>query len=139
MSISELVSDGNSSRTRPKLFQPNQDIHLIQAWGSPDEILNSKRTYKKVSSGIVVAMGLTILSHPKVFQYPGGVGLSYRAWLSESEISGHTWPEQSYLNYVLHTCKSGIDFTDLEEVVKTLTLAAKVSKKLIYSSTLQLD
>lgn len=118
-----------------ELLRPYQDVHLIEAYGAPPSITNNPREYRKRSILLIRQAGLTILGRPTVHSYPGQ-GLSFSAFLSESAITGHTWPNQpvrledgrefDYANYLLHTCSRNADFNSLERLTKEILQALEV-------------
>lgn len=101
-----------------EVHQPYTEIYHIRIWGLPSKIReNNQEAYKDSTKRVLSKSGLTLMAEPLIFPYPTE-GLAIFAPLSESGITGYTWPNKDYADYLLHTCAQGLDLDNLPYIVK---------------------
>lgn len=101
-----------------EVHQPYTEINHVRIWDLPRQIReNNQEVYKDSTKRILSKSGLTLMAEPLVFPYPTE-GLAIFAPLSESGITGYTWPNRDYADYLLHTCVQGLDLDNLPDIVK---------------------
>jgi len=87
---------------------------LVDAWGSPSDLLNSPDAVKRALVAAVEAGGVTLINSC-VHQF-SPYGVTATATLAESHMAIHTWPEYGYFAADLFFCGKG----DTEKAVESL-------------------
>ena len=79
--------------------------HIVSDFYRVDErLLKDKRLIKKILMDSVKAGKFTLI-HIHVHKFGGGGGVSGIAFIGESHISIHTWPEHQFASVDIDSCK----------------------------------
>lgn len=78
---------------------------IVDAWGCPDDLLNSVDAISLITREAVRVSGGTLVDFCVHHFSPHGVTAT--ATLAESHLAIHTWPEHGYLGMDLFFCGAG--------------------------------
>jgi S-adenosylmethionine decarboxylase len=92
---------------------------LVDAWGSPPDLLNNPETVREALVAAIEAGGVTLIESC-VHQF-SPYGVTATATLAESHMAIHTWPEYGYFAADLFFCGSG----DTGRAVESLRTSLK--------------
>ena len=93
---------------------------LIDGYGGENETLADPEFLRRFLDSYPSSIGMTKISDPSVMYYeaprPEDSGVSGFVIIAESHISVHTFPQRSYINIDIFSCKSFDSQRALEDV-----------------------
>lgn len=96
---------------------------LVDAWGAPADVLDSRERIKEALEAAVCAGGVTLIDMC-VHQF-SPYGVTATATLAESHATIHTWPEHGYFSADFFFCGSGDPYKALD-ALRTALQAKRV-------------